>query len=283
MKGANDIINRSDRFAGGADRVQTIDLGSNPATQRGKSGAKKNGNVTSRSVQTGGAGDGVKRQRGRSTTHFEQPTAGTGATRRKFRESAGFFAGDEPTKPTTQILAERKASGAGIKPPSPVKTGGTVRPPVSDKQKATSLSRITDQGEFKKGGKTLSELAAKRGAGVFTEQGINELFGSAADLAKLFSSREFQERKAKGIQSAAGVKGRRADAKAKTDRITALSGVLEDLSATGGDNEALIGRIQEQIQNLISGGGGGATPELVAKLSDKFDDEQIKTILGIIQ
>lgn len=282
-------LNKKRRFAGGTSRIQTADLGGQPITRIGASGDGKNF-TTERAIQTGGAGDGVRRQRGRSAIAFEQRSDIDPGIRERFRESPGFFAGDQPTKPTAQILREKTQARVGeiakVKPTGPLKVGGTARPAITDKQKATRLSTFTDIGEFEKGGKTLRELAGdKKGAGVFTEQGIGELFGSAADLAKLFASKEFQQRKSKGIQSAAGVKGRRADVKAKTERIKALSGVLEDLSATGGDNEGLIGRIQEQIQNLISGGGdgGGATPEVLGKLAEQFDNEQIKTILGIIR
>ncbi len=289
--GRGDLVNKLQeasnqlRDTAGADKVQTADLGGRIGTARGKSGARKN-LITQRAIQTGGAGDGVKRQRGRSTLEFEQRDTIGPDIRKRFRESPGFFAGEQVTKSTTQILREKEQAGvgelAGVRPPQ--KMGGTTRPAITDKQKATSLSSFTDIGKFKKGGKTLRELADKKGAGVFTERGISELFGSAADLAKLFASPEFQQRKARGIQVAAGAKGRRADVKARSDQITALSGVLEDLSVSGGDNEALINRIQEQIQSLIAGGdGGGITPGLVGKLAQQFDDNQIKTILGIIR
>lgn len=307
---------RKNRFTGGTNRVQTADLGSQPLTRVGASGGGKN-LTTQRAIQTGGAGDGVKRavltgvkeavdpfvkagrgiDRARRGSRFPdlggRSTTGRGATgidpdvRKRFIESPGFFAGDQPTKPTAQIIAERERTETGrvvgVEPPKPVKIGGTTRLAKEDVS-IGGRGSFTDIGEFKKGGKTLRELAgAKRGADIFSEKGISELFGSAADLAKLFTSKEFQQRKALGIQSAAGVKGRRADTKAKTERIKALSGVLEDLSLSGGDNEGLMARIQEQIQSLISGDGGGASSEVIGKLAGQFDDDQIKTILGIIR
>jgi hypothetical protein len=266
--------------ARGANRLlntQISDLGVTNVTPRGKSGGSKN-LITNRAVQTGGAGDGVKRNR--STTHFEQPTDGSPGTLKRFRESAAKIGADDPSLSNVQALSKSRRRTTTPSDTSLSPTGGTTR---LVKPKAESLGRFTDQGEFTQDGVKLRGRQ-KKSVSPFSEQGIGQLFGSAADLAKLFSSKEFQQRKAQGVQAAAGIKGRRADTKAKTERIKALSGVLEDLSASGGDNEGLMARIQEQIQGLISGdGGGGASSEVVAKLADQFDDDQIKTILGIIR
>jgi len=203
-------------------------------------------------------------------------------------QRAGFSRGIQKGKPIRRDIIDDR-------PESILKVGGTDRGEPKDKNIITSKSVLkgtklkgggfTDQGSFKKGGKTLREIS-KQGKKVspFSEQGIEQLFGSAADLAKLFTSKEFQSRKAKGIQSAAGVKGRRADTKAKTEKIKALSGVLEDLSASGGDNEGLMANVQEQIQNLISGNdGSGPSGEVLGKLASQFEPDQVKTILGILQ
>lgn len=304
---------KKNRVTGGTNRVQTADLGSQPLTRIGASGDRKN-LVTSRAIQTGGAGDGVGRTVGRSTLGFEQPQGGTPGTLKRFRESAKGLTPDDPS--LTNIQALSRVRGEQVRPVSardsrlkPIGgTDRTVRPqePVNGSGLRRGEGRLTSisveeqdarvgpklrSGRFAKGGFT--DIGTfKRGAGKKTlreeaiegKKDIGSLFGNAAELAKLFSSKEFQSRKAKGIQAAAGVKGRRADTKAKTERIKALSGVLEDLSATGGDNETLISRIQEQIQNLIAGdGGGGVSSDVVGQLAGKFDDDQIKTILGIIR
>jgi hypothetical protein len=277
-------FSRKRKEVGGTNRIQTSDLGSKPLTRMGASGDGKN-TITARGVQTGGAGDGMKQ--GRSTTHFSQPTGGGADTLKRFRESAKTKPLDDPTLSNVQAL--ERSRGA-------IPTGNLKA--VSGKKKVSDLiggtnrlvgtkpSNVTDLGEFKKGGKTLRELsgAKRKSVSPFSEQGINQLFGSAADLAKLFSSKEFQSRKAKGIQQAAGAKGRRVDAKAKTEKIKALSGILEDLSASGGDNEGLMASVQEQIQRLISGGDGdGMSGEIIGKLASQFEPDQVKTILGIMR
>ncbi len=251
------------------ERQKLFDMGPDPLTRIGASGSRKNGGMTRKATQTGGAGDGVRQTR--STTHFEQPNTGSPATLERFRESARGLLPDDPKLTNIEARARAKKQTLPVKGVQsiPEKVGGTTR--VGRKARGGNITHAASGVPSKK-------------AGVFTEKGINEIFGSAADLAKLFASKEFQQRKARGIQSAMGVKGRRADAKAKTDRITALSGVLEDLSVSGGDNESLMSRIQDQIQNLITGGdGSGVSTEVITKLSSKFSDEQIKTILGIIR
>lgn len=275
-------LNRKRRQVGGTNRVQTADIGSKPLTRIGASGDGKNA-ITERSIQTGGAGDGMKRNR--STTHFEPRSIGGADTLERFRRSGSALKPDDPTKSNIQIKAERLSGAAkGLV----TKEAGGLRPAGGTNRLVPKIGQggsFTDQGSFKKGGKTLREIS-KQGKRVspFSEKGIEELFGSAADLAKLFTSKEFQSRKAKGIQSAAGVKGRRADTKAKTDKIKALSGVLEDLSTSGGDNEGLMASVQEQIQNLISGNdGSGPSGEVLGKLASQFEPDQVKTILGILQ
>jgi hypothetical protein len=153
-------------------------------------------------------------------------------------------------------------------------TGGTDRPTGKIQRKTGTF---TDTGSFRKtkGGKTLSE-----GAG----GGSRGLFGSAAALAKLFTSKEFQERKAKGIQASASRKGARADAKAKNEKIKALSGVFKNLSETPGENEGLMEKVSTQIQALIAGDEeGGVSGEMLSKFADDgFDAKQVTSILRIM-
>jgi hypothetical protein len=325
-------LNESDkkkRFAGGTNRVQTADLGSQPLTRVGASGDGKN-LTTNRRVQTGGAGDGfgvdiaggtgvpgAGRKRvgaflSRDRIAQSDPTdiAGQIQTISKAKKGitiagakgpqrAGFAKGFSLDKPIRHdIIDDRPASIKEIGGTSRGKVvessgvdKGTAKLTVTKGKRLTAARRkeiaagagseISEQQRKKLG---IGEFTKGKGASVFSERGINELFGSAADLAKLFTSKEFQSRKAKGIQQAAGAKGRRVDAKAKTERIKALSGVLEDLSASGGDNEGLMASIQEQIQNLISGNNGdGMSGEVLGKLASQFEPDQVKTILGIMQ
>jgi hypothetical protein len=269
------------RKFGGTSRVQTADLGSQPITAIGSSGNSKN-LITKKSVQTGGAGDGV----GRSTTHFSQPTGGAQGTLKRFRESAAAIGPEDITKSTKQIRAERATSElGGVK----AVESGTLK----SKEVAGGTSRgisvggkgsFTDLGKFKKGGKTLREISqagGQQGASPFSQKGIGQLFGSAAELAKLFSSKEFQQRKARGIQGGAAAKGKRADVKAKADKAKALGTLREQISTSDPENP-IIARIDEIIQGEILG-DGGADIEMVGRLAGQFDNDQIKTILGIIR
>jgi hypothetical protein len=138
----------------------------------------------------------------------------------------------------------------------------------------TSKGGFTDLGEFKKGGKTLRELSgSKKGLG---------LFGSAAQLAKIFASKEFQQRKAKGIQAAAGIKGRRADVKQQTEQMKVYSTIRSKIAETDPDSPII-----EQIDDLIAGGLGigsqDADMQLQGQLAQKFDNDTVAQIWEIIK
>ena len=232
--------------------------------------------VRQRGVDAGEVTGGSNRNRGRSTLEFSQRGPVAPSTRKRFREAPEFFAGEDIAKPTEQLFREKRQAGvgeiAGVKPVGRVKVGGTARPSVADKQKATRLSTFTDIGEFEKGGKTLRELAtAKKGAGVFTEKGIRELFGSAADLAKMFASPEFQKKQRQARTTRIRSKSRLAELKSIDSSIKALSGALAGTEISG--DEGLKSTLSQQLadavsqrQQVSSGGGTsrrGADPSTV--------------------
>jgi hypothetical protein len=96
-----------------------------------------------------------------------------------------------------------------------------------------------------------------KGSDIFTEKGIQSLFGSAADLAKIFASKEFQQRKAAGIRRGQAGKVRAADTKAKTDQIKAESGLLKDLVESGAD-ESLISLVQDRLRSRFESDASSA-------------------------
>ncbi len=151
---------------------------------------------------------------------------------------------------------------------------------------------FADIGTFKRGGakKTLREEAQAKGvpADIFSEAGIKDLFGSTAELARLFSSKEFQARKAKGIRAGATAKGKQADVKAKSERIKALTGVLEQLPLDiEGETSTLRSKLEGELERLSLGGAasqGNPQIRLAARLKKSgLSDEEISDIIGSTQ
>jgi hypothetical protein len=83
--------------------------------------------------------------------------------------------------------------------------------------------------------------------GIFTQAGTEAFFQSAGDLAQKFLSPEFQKQLATQRTAASTRKGARADSKAKTDRIKALTGVLSSVQEGGGDPE-----LEESLRTKLS-------------------------------
>ncbi len=196
---------------------------------------------------------------------------------RKFRESPEFFQKEEVELSTPELLAKRTAepvkADVGVKPVT-----GAVRvkeakavPKFGD---VTKLKRGESIGNVSIGRETASEEAQRKfgvkpkgKASVFSAEGIRSLFGSAADLAKVFASTEFQERKAKGLQAGAGAKGLRADAKAKTEKIKALGSVRSQIAESDLESP-LLQKIDAQIQSLITGADASDTSQKIGVLGN---------------
>jgi hypothetical protein len=299
-------------MARGANRIldtQLSDMGVKNVTPQGKSGGSKSGAMTKKAVQTGGAGDGVSRRRSATgatgsgtssnratvvprgkTPMGEGPLgfafnamkqgkeSGRTSARQATRRTGPGYVTDAQTDITSkETIANAQKGMKGIHVPKFVRDKN-----VQDAQPTTPVKT----GGTKRKGHVTIHHSRPGGAGKpvspFSEKGINQIFGSAAELAKLFSSKEFQSRKAKGIQNSAAVKGRQADVKAKTEQLKAYGSVRSQLAESDPENP-LIAKIDEIIQADLMGDGGGPNPEMLGKLADKFDNEQIKTILGIIQ
>ncbi len=121
--------------------------------------------------------------------------------------------------------------------------------------KRASEPSLEDISKLKPGESVNNFAIAKRPVGgrkrtqpFGTVADINQVFGSAAELAKIFTSKEFQERKAKGIRAGAALAGSRADEKALVDRMKAEASVIKDLTEAGVEEDALKG-ILERLQS----------------------------------
>jgi hypothetical protein len=203
--------------------------------------------------------------------------------RERFRETPEFFAPEEVEKPTSRLVEERErkriAGEIGVRP---VGAGVTrARPPVEEfaegdvaRRDLTKLKRGEKIGRLTIGRETAEEEALRKfGIGrkgepsVFSEEGIRRLFGSAAELAKVFASPEFQERKAKGIQAATAAKGRQADIKARNERIKALGDLRKSLIESGEEEgSAMLENIDKQLQGVILGRQGSDTSQRIGVL-----------------
>jgi hypothetical protein len=280
------------------NRKQILGLKRKDKSVRIGEGEFQNDLVTDKSTQTGTN----RFLGGQSTLEFEQRDTVSPDVKRRFRESPEFFAGEDIEKPTSQLFEERKrkqqVSDVGVKPvgtrrPTTFAQKAVEQGDVSAGRDLNKLKRGESIGNFAIGRETAAEEAerkfgVKRGGkpSVFSEQGIRELFGSAADLAKVFASPEFQERKARGIQAAAGRKGRQADIKARNEKIKTLGDLRQSLIESGEEEgSTMLQKIDAQLQSVIQGSSGSDVSQKIGVLGQllklgPLTDEQQQLFTG---
>lgn len=244
-------------------RKQILGLQNKDRSVRMGEGNFQNNLITEKATQTGTARFG-----GTSTTEFEQRTTINPEITRRFKESPGFFAGEDVTKPSAQLFKERKqkqlAKEVRVKPVGTVRARPTFAQRAKEQgdvqfQDLSKLKRGESIGNITIGRETAAEEAQRKfgvkrkgTSNIFSQQGIRALFGGAADLAKIFASSQFQQRKARGIRSATARKTRAADSKAINEKIKALGDLRSQLIDAGGESD-LIGKIDAQLQRIIGG------------------------------
>ncbi len=230
-----------------------------PDTQLKKQAGKGGGvgkffkDVFKKRTGTGSPVETATREIGESQARIKEleplEASGIGPKRSRGKGVGTVFEERIPSDITRKSLpkeVDKKLIKAGIDP----KTAGSLlkrsRTPTSADLKA--LKPGESIGNFSIAQAPVGGVQrGKKGPSVFSQKGIESLFGSAADLAKLFASKEFQERKASGIRAGAGLKAKRADTKAKTEQIKAESGLLKDLVESGAD-ESLIKLVQDRLR-----------------------------------
>jgi hypothetical protein len=128
-------------------------------------------------------------------------------------------------------------------------------------------------GKIGPGGAFIPEggrFGAKKGApGGLPFAEFENLLSRGIDLASFFTSPEFQARKFVASSKAATRAGKAAQQKQANERIKALTTGLENLNLVGGgdpgtpgfkQNEELKAQLTTQLQDIITGGGGGEQP-----------------------
>ncbi len=234
---------------------------------------------------------------GASTLEFESRQQISPETKSKFTQSPGFFEQDRPELSNKQLAELRKqgvdtsvGTELGVKPtPEGVEkkvAGGTQRgratltafDPKTGKTTTTRSEDIQDQL------KRVRELKPGESIGNFR---ISQ--GDVQAPSKFKSTKEILRGISKAQNQSAIQKGKRADVKARTDKLKALGTIRAEIAESDFDSP-LIKTLDAQIEALLGEAVGGTAQTdqaALAKVSQRFpnikDNQLLIDILRFTQ